>query len=167
MTVETILRDVLDREGWPTYTEHPADRGGATKGGITLRTLQSWRRRPVSLADLRELQKDEALAILRRRYVETNGIHKLEGHPIHAQLVDNAVLSGPTLAVKDLQRVLRVKRDGIVGPVTRGACEAADAESLDRRCAVVRALRLGRHVQAHPDQIVFLSGWLKRALSFV
>ena len=41
--IKDCLEKILEREGWPKYTDHPDDRGGPTKGGITLGTLRSWR----------------------------------------------------------------------------------------------------------------------------
>jgi lysozyme family protein len=166
--VEKILEAVLDREGWPIYTVHPNDRGGPTKGGITLRTLESWRHRRCTRAELQRLKKDEALEILRRQYVDANGIHKLTDVSLQAQVIDDAVLSGPVLAVKDLQRTLgTVSVDGIIGPQTLAAVAALNTDALGRRLAVTRTLRLTRHVQQHPDQLVFLTGWVTRTLSFV
>jgi len=166
--VDKILDAVLDREGWPTYAVHPNDRGGPTKGGITLRTLESWRHRRCTRAELQRLTKDEAVEILRRRYVETNGIDKLTDVSLQAQVIDDAVLSGPVLAVKDLQRTLdRIQVDGIIGPQTLAAVNALNVDALGRRLAVTRTLRLTRHVQQHPDQLVFLTGWVTRTLAFV
>jgi lysozyme family protein len=168
LTVDVVLNDVLIREGWPDYTVHPNDRGGPTKGGITLRTLESWRGRRCTRAELQRLKKEEALAILQRRYVDTNGIFKLQDETLKAQVIDNAVLSGPMLAVKDLQRSAGMKEvDGIIGPKTLAAVDSAGAEPVHLRLAVERSLRLCRHVVANPDQAVFLVGWLTRSLSFV
>ena len=166
--IAKILDAVLDREGWPTYTVHPNDRGGPTKGGITLRTLESWRQRRCTRAELQRLKKDEAVEILRRQYVDANGIHKLTDVSLQAQVIDDAVLSGPVLAVKDVQRPLApVSGDGIIGPQTLAAVSELNVDALGRRLAVTRTLRLTRHVQQHPDQLVFLTGWVTRTLSFV
>jgi lysozyme family protein len=82
-------------------------------------------------------------------------------------LVDNSVLSGPRLAVKDLQRVLGVPVDGIIGPQTCAAYGRLDTRVVGNRLAIGRALRLARHVKKHPDQLVFLVGWLSRCHSFI
>lgn len=164
--ITDILRDVLKREGWPTYTEHPQDRGGPTKGGITIRTLRQWRQRPCTRKELQKLDEREALQILERRYVEANGIHRLTG-TLQEQVIDNAVLSGPQLAVKDLQRAVGTTTDGIIGNITLGAIEQLGADKVERSLAVERALRLAAFVQKNPEQIVFLVGWLRRVLSFI
>ena len=168
-TVKQILEDVLEKEGWPTYTEHPNDRGGPTKGGITLRSLESFREKRCTRRELQALKQKDALALLERRYVNQNGIYLLVNTPIGPQLVDNAVLSGPVLAVKDFQRVFRARIavDGIIGKQTVAAYEKEDPRRVGHRLAVRRALRLCRHVQKNPDQVVFLSGWIRRCLSFI
>lgn len=165
--VTQIVKNVLQREGWPEYTDHLHDRGGPTKGGITLKTLESWRRSRCRVEELKDLTEDEAIAIYRRRYVEMNGINRIDDHALLEQTVDNAVLSGPYLAVKDLQKAVSVARDGIIGPVTALAIEACGADVAAVRLCKVRSLRLARHVAKNPDQIVFLVGWLNRSLSFL
>jgi len=166
----TILTDILDREGWPTYTEPSVeypDRGGPTKGGITLNALRQWRDSPsTSPQSLQNLGKDEALAILRRRYVQCNGIAQLEGLPVFEQVVDNSVLSGPYLSVCDLQTALGVTVDGIIGPQTRAAV-AAQGDTVGRQLVAARALRIVAFVQKHPKQLMFLKGWMRRVLAFL
>lgn len=193
VTTEEILERVLVAEGWPRYTEHPNDRGGPTKGGVTLRTLEAWRGRRCTRAELKRLKKDEALLIFKRQYAEQNGIQKFDGHIIQPQLVDNAILSGPQTAVRDLQHVVGVAADGIIGPITIAAVNDY-GEEIVPHLAVQRAKRLGEIVVNNrrafmrqlrtavesgdmtevaavladdQDQTDFLNGWLNRALSFV
>ena len=169
--IDCIIKGVLDREGWPVYTAHPADRGGPTKGGITLKTLSSWRQstktRPCKVEHLKGHGEDEAIRILRRRYVETNGIDRIPDPDLLEQVVDSSVLSGPYLAVKDLQRAVSAEADGIVGPQTLYAISDYGYKKTGSRLAVERSLRLTRHVAKNPDQLVFLVGWLNRSLGFI
>ena len=165
--IQNVLNEILVREGWPTYTEHPNDRGGPTKGGITLQTLESWRRRKCSRQELNRLKKEEALHILNKRYVECNGIHRLKNTPLKFQVIDNAVLSGPYLSVIDLLRTVGSSDDGIIGPQTLESIDKYGDESASRHLAVERSLRLARFVKSHPDQLIFLVGWLRRSLGFI
>jgi|TARA_R110000824_G_scaffold260399_1_gene449042 lysozyme family protein len=167
MTIDKVLNDVLDREGWPKYTDHPHDRGGPTKGGITIRTLDAWRHRRCTRKELQRLQKKEALSILRRRYVDVQGIQLLDNYLIQPQVVDNAVLSGPVLAVKDLQRAINVSDDGIIGPVTIKKIDEFGQERTNTLLVKERTIRLSRIVVNDDTQLVFLVGWLKRSLSFL
>ena len=163
-----VLLEILKREGWPQYTNHPQDRGGPTKGGITLSTLRSWRNRPrLDEKELKALKEEEALSILFHRYVECNGIQKLEESKLRNNVIDNAVLSGPFLAVKDLQKAVGVSDDGIIGPITLKAIQEIGLNHSNRLLAVQRSLRLAKFVQKNPNQLVFLVGWLNRCLEFV
>jgi lysozyme family protein len=167
-SIKSELTEILKREGWPTYTDHPDDRGGPTKGGITLITLRAWRgQTKLGEKSLKELKHSEAISILYKRYVECNGINKLPNNPLKYQVIDNAVLSGPYLAVKDLQKSVHVQEDGIIGPITLNAIDKEGYVAVNRLLAITRSLRLSRFVQNNPNQLVFLVGWLKRCLSFI
>ena len=166
--IRSELSEILKREGWPTYTDHPDDRGGPTKGGITLITLRSWRGQTLlGEKSLKELKHSEAISILYKRYVECNGIDKLPNNPLKYQVIDNAVLSGPYLSVIDLQRTVGSSDDGIIGPQTLESIDKYGDESASRHLAVERSLRLARFVKSHPDQLIFLVGWLRRSLGFI
>jgi lysozyme family protein len=166
--IKKELTKILKREGWPTYTDYPEDRGGPTKGGITLITLSSWRGHPkLSEKSLKELTHSEALSILYKRYVTCNGIDKLQNNTLKYQVIDNSVLSGPFIAVKDLQKSVQVEEDGIIGPITLGAIDRKGHIIVSRKLAVNRSLRLSRFVQKNPNQLIFLVGWLNRCLSFI
>ena len=105
-----ILEETLDKEGWPTYTDHPQDRGGPTKGGVTLRTLDSWRGRRCTRKELERLTKKEAIEILRRRYIDVQGIHKLSDLEIQAQVVDDATHSEESSKRLAVERTIRLTR---------------------------------------------------------
>jgi lysozyme family protein len=167
MTIDKVLNEILDREGWPKYTDHPHDRGGPTKGGITIKTLEAWRHRRCTRKELQRLPKEEAVSILRRRYVDVQGIQLLDNYLIQPQVVDNAVLSGPALAVKDLQRAINVSDDGIIGPVTIKKINEFGQEQTNTLLVKERTIRLSRIVVDDDTQLVFLVGWLKRSLSFL
>ncbi len=65
-TFDSYFPELLKHEGG--YVDHPQDPGGATKYGITLVTLQNWRKRPTSKGDVRQLTKEEAKAIYLANY---------------------------------------------------------------------------------------------------
>lgn len=62
MTIDQLIDDVIAREGG--YTNHPADRGGPTRWGIT----QAVARAHGFAGDMRVFPRDEAAAIYRRVY---------------------------------------------------------------------------------------------------
>ncbi len=163
--IGAMLDNIIRREGG--FTNDPVDSGGATKFGITIKTLRAWRRGRVSVDDVRHLTKAEARDIYRSQYVEKPRFDRIRDERLREQVVDYGVNSGPPTAAKDLQAAAGSGVDGIVGPKTLRAVNRADARSLGNKLAVARAKRLGRIVKRKPSQLRFLNGWLNRALSFV
>lgn len=149
------LRLILKLEG--SYVDNPADPGGATKYGITHRTLAAWRGAPVTKADVAALTIEEAGQIYRREYWD-----RAQGNSLPAgldlALFDFAVNSGPVRAVRSLQACLEVTPDGVVGPQTLGAMLALPPATVIRRLCAARVLFLGRLPHAH----MFLKGWRRR-----
>lgn len=171
-TIAHIIADVIRSEGG--YVDDPADRGGATKYGITIGTLGEWRGRPVTKADVKALTVEEAAEIYAARYVRGPGFDKLP-ESVQAVLVDFGVTSGPARAIKTLHAVLTVAGfgpltiDGRIGPKTiAAAARAAEqmAELLPDACCDERAAFYVELVRRDPSQRKFLDGWLRRAASF-
>lgn len=174
--IRRSLDEILKREGWPTFSNRAADRGGPTKGGITLATLSAWRKRPQTIADLIELGEVEARAIYRERYLAPWEF--VADEKLFAVLVDYAVTSGHDDPTKAVQQKVAVKVDGILGPITRAAVLAADAKAVRDyvigyrvRHMVNLALndpKLKKLIAGHNDlQLANLRGWLNRATEFL
>jgi lysozyme family protein len=129
------LAFVLRYEGG--YVNHPKDPGGPTMRGITQRTLARYRGREVSVAEVKALTVEEAGAIYRTNYWD-----EVKGDvlPIGVDLAvfDFAVNSGPGRAIRLLQAVLRVKQDGVLGPVTLAAVKKFSATFLIRALCDLR-----------------------------
>lgn len=179
MTTQAIrdrLDEILRLEGWPAYSNRPADRGGPTKGGITLATLRAWRGHQVIVAELKMLTEDEARAIYRDRYLKPWEF--VTDEKLFAVLVDYGVTSGHDDPTKALQEKVGVTVDGVLGPITRAAVLAADPKALRDyvigyrvRHMVNLALndpKLKALIAGHDDlQILNLRGWLNRATDFL
>ena len=165
MTVDEIIDEVIEREG--SFVDNPADRREATNFGITKRTLAQWRGRNVRRIDVERRTKAEAREIIKHRYVDVQGIHKLEDADLQAQVVDISVHSGPVAAVKMLQKGIRTKTDGIIGPKTLAKIAATGVEEAHQQLVIARVKLLGNICVKDPSQNVFLKGWLARALKFL
>lgn len=166
-SIEQILDDILRREGG--YVNHPADRGGPTKFGITAQTLGEWRRlgRAASAEEVRALTEEEARAIYRQRYLVEPGFEAITHPALLALLVDSAVHSGPKRAVQWLQTALGVTADGVIGPKTRAALAQADPGALYAKVLGQRLRHLGRLITQDPKQSAFAAGWMNRLAEFV
>lgn len=171
-SLEEMIDDVLRREGG--FVDHPADRGGPTKYGITQATLSAHLGRTATVAEVRRLTRDVARGIYRRDYFAAPRIDQLPER-VQPLLFDSAVNHGPSRAIRFLQRVCNdagfgtIVEDGAVGPATRAAAAAADRAMQDwLTAAVAEERRLFYHqiVEADPGQRVFLAGWLNRLAEF-
>lgn len=152
---EPALTAVLKQEGG--YSDHPADPGGATMMGITQGTLEEWRGRAVTKAEVRALSRTEADAIYRKRYWDVIAGDRLPAG-IDLVLFDFAVNSGPSRAIRMMQRHLGVATDGRMGPETLAALEKASSETL---IAAISAERLA-FLKALPSFATFGRGWSRR-----
>ena len=165
--MQTYIDRLFDREG--EFSLDRADRGGATRWGITRSTLAFWRGRDVTVEDVQQLSKEEAAQIYTRLYFENHRIGLLPD-VIEEQVFDFGVNSGPGVAIMALQECLGVKADGIIGPKTVAACitacQADGGRSLNIKLAGWRILMLARICRRDPSQIKWLGGWLRRSLEF-
>lgn len=96
------------------YVDHPRDPGGATNMGITFKTLQDWRKKPVTKDDVRALTKEEAAQIYFKNYwLPIKGDDLPRG--INLCVFNQAVMSGTRRAARMLQRLVGAETDGIIG----------------------------------------------------
>ena len=160
---EKALEHVLEVEGG--YVDHPKDPGGATNMGITRKTLSEWRGATVSKEDVRGLTREEAAKIYRARYWDA--VRGDELPPAVAFLMmDVAVNSGPTRAVKTVQKALSalgqgLRIDGKIGPKTLAAINAAPIDRLIDEFVV----RRGIFYATRELFGVFGLGWARRLVS--
>ena len=156
----TLIDDIIKREGGSIETNNPKDKGGRTKYGISERSNpQAWADGTITL--------DEARAIYTAKYLKGPGFDRITDQKLQAQLVDFGVTSGPAIAITKLQAVLKVEQDGVLGPKTLAAIEAADPAILSNKLALERVKMIGRIVAKNPSQATFLNGWLNRAIEFI
>lgn len=154
---------LLEEEGG--WSNHPADRGGATMYGITQGTYNAWRKKKKRPAQsVRNISKEEARELYNEEYWLAASCDKLPW-PISYLTFDAAVNSGVTRSVKWLQQGLHCSPDGRIGPKTLDAAknvvQAGDTKSL-LSIVDARVEFLARLVQNKPSQAVFLLGWWRR-----
>lgn len=150
-----VMPWVFEEEGG--YVDHPKDPGGATNLGITFRTLQAWRGKPITKQDVKNLTKSEAQNIYKSEYWNTIRGDKLPAGIDYGTL-DYGINSGPSRAVKELQKIVGVSPDGIVGAQTLAAIQKFSITKLidlycDARIKFLRGL---------PTFKTFGKGWLAR-----
>ena len=164
MNLAGIIDDIIVREG--DYVDHPSDKGGPTRGGITQATLAEWRGKAVTAEDVQVLTQEEARAIYQDHYIVRPGFAGLPD-PLRALVVDSGVNHGTGRAARWLQTALRVTSDGIVGGSTIAAMGVADPKEVYRKVLASRIRSYGRIITDNPRQAIFAAGWAARAASFV
>jgi len=162
MNTTAVLDGILEREG-PGTPPYQAlnDRGGRTAWGISERAHpEAWRPGPPTKAQAREILVSYYVAPFQplRGYLQDE---------LFEAVVDDAVMSGASAAMKRLQWVLGMDMDGVAGPKTIEAVKVQNGPRLQRRYVVERAIRIARLVQHDPTQVTNLVGWITRVLSFL
>lgn len=167
-------------------SDHPADRGGLTAYGASIRFVkgiantQSGRdflhqigvRLPVTPESMRQITPDQAASMFKYKFWSPFwsplGLDAIPLRPAIC-LYDMAVNSGPSASARTAQRGynrcvlhgVKLAEDGILGPLTRKALsqdtDAVINAMLDMRVAFVEAI-----VRNDESQRVFLQGWLNR-----
>lgn len=138
MTLDQIIDEVLVREGWPKYTNLPGDKGGPTRGGITLKTLSAWRNRPCTADDVQNLQAPEIREIYTYEYATKWKFDMIPDAWVKDFIIDTGILQGQPTAAKMLQSVLGVPEDMKLGPTTFAALNMALEDHRRLKKALIR-----------------------------
>jgi len=160
MSFEKAIRLVLEHEGG--FVNHKDDRGGATNFGITEETLGRWRRSPVNEEDVKDLTTVEAKEIYKAYYWDPIQLDSFKDEILAAIVFDQAVNRGVYRAATDLQKLVGVKADGKVGPVSLAAVNAVNPKVLALDYIKAAQLHYAKIVKNNPSQRVFIVGWIKR-----
>ena len=160
-----IIGAIIAREGG--FVDRPEDRGGPTKYGVTLTTLQRWRQRPCSMSDIQTLTEPEARQILTELFLIQPGFHQIADQSLRAFATDWGVNSGPSIAIKSLQDSVRVTVDGNLGAQSIKAVNATDPRTLFLKLFSARLKFIGHLISHQPTQAVFAEGWLTRLADFL
>jgi lysozyme family protein len=172
--IEALLDELIEREGG--YVNHPADRGGPTRFGIT----EAVARAHGYGGAMAELPRDEAAAIYRRLYWLRPKFDEVakRSPSLAAELFDTGANMGPAVAATFLQRALTALNrngkdypdlvpDGRIGERTLAALDAflkvrgggGEAVIL-RALEVLQGERYLRLAERRPANEAFLYGWL-------
>jgi len=174
MDVDALIDELMEREGG--YVNHPADKGGPTRFGIT----ETVARAHGYAGAMESLPRGEAAAIYRRLYwlrPKLDAVARRSGK-LAAELFDTGANMGPAVAATFLQRALTALNrsaqdypdlvpDGRVGPATLAALDAflasrgAKGETvLLRAIEALQGERYLRLAERRPANEAFLYGWL-------
>ena len=170
--IPEIKPDKFDRAIW--FTSHPnieggytVDNGGPTNFGITQSTLDAFsKKRGMPRLAVDQITQDDAKAIARQQYFDEPKLDLLPER-VAVAAFDYGFNSGPYQAIKDLQRVVNVKPDGMIGPDTQRAVEKYIQEngedSLLHNYTERRANLMQQLIQQNPSKYgPNANGWSNR-----
>lgn len=160
MSYLAALEIVLGTEGG--FSDHPADRGRSTMMGVTQSTYNRWRdKQRQAHRPVKEIEHEELVSLYHTEYWLPVCGDDLP-RAVAVAVFDCSVNSGPTQAIKLLQRALRVKQDGIFGPMTQNAARNAAPQKLLFDFGNERSDFISDIITADQSQLVFLKGWIRR-----
>jgi lysozyme family protein len=149
------LEKVLEHEGG--YVDHPEDPGGRTNMGITQAVYEKYLKRPVAEQEMKDMSINDVRIIYRTLYWDS-----VKGDDLPAgvdfSVFDWAVNSGVSRASKALQKIIGVKDDGIIGPITVKETYKCDPEKVILNLSEARKDFYQRLVAFD----TFGKGWLRR-----
>ena len=131
--------------------------------GISAPLMEGILRMPPSALDMQRITIEEAKAIYMVHFWLPIRGKEIENQGISTMFLDGVVNHGLGLGVRLMQRALGIRADGIVGPVTIGAINAADARQLVQAYAEQRS----KIYANHPNASSFLAGWMNRINKFL
>lgn len=174
MDIDDLIDGVIAREGG--YVDHPADRGGPTRWGVTeaVARAQGWG------GPMQGLPRAEAAAIYRRLYWLRPRYDAVaaQAPALAAELFDTGVNMGPPVATGFLQRALNglnrngadypdIVVDGRIGAATLAALTAflrvRGAGGVAVLLKAIEAQQGERYLalaERRPANEAFLYGWL-------
>jgi len=142
---------ILINEGG--YVNNPSDLGGETKFGISKRSFPN--------EDIKNMTIGRAIELYYYNYwipMDLAGINNAE---LVLQILDFGINTGIRTAIRLIQKIAGVEKDGIMGPVTRRAINNFSGD-------ILLLYKYGRRehyrslVKNNPQLNIFLKGWLKR-----
>jgi peptidoglycan L-alanyl-D-glutamate endopeptidase CwlK len=161
---------IIDNFEGKIFTEDPVDTGGATKFGITRRTLQYYRRLVtgdpsliVTRDDVRNLTREEAILCGVDVFVTEPGIARLRDWRVRFTTIDYAFHSGWVPAIRSLQLSIGATPvDGVIGPLTLIAANKADPWATAVRVVSRRERLMQELIANKPSQSKYALGWWRR-----
>jgi lysozyme family protein len=153
---EAILK-TLANEGGAKYTEDPADRGGATKYGISQRAYPQ--------LDIRNLTEAQARDIYKRDYWDRVRGDDIVSQAIAENIFDTCVNMGVRTGSRLAQLALGLKpADGVIGSQTLAKINATDETLFLAAYTIAKVARYAHLCNRDRNQQRYLLGWINRAL---
>lgn len=162
--VEELVPHILKFEGG--WSNDPDDLGQETNMGVTLKTYKLYCRRKgypePTVERLKNLSKEEFTDILKTMYWDACKADMIQSQSVANAIVDWAWHSGTCTAVKEVQKVLGVSADGVIGNITLSAINSYSPLPLFGLIKQTRIAYIERICNARPANNKFKKGWYNR-----
>ena len=136
---------ILSWEGG--FVNDPADAGGATNKGVTIGTFRQVFGKDKTVADLKAMTNSQWHTIFKKFYWDRWRADEIMNQSIANTCVDWVWASG-SYGITNIQKLLGVTADGVVGPKTIAALNSKDAKKLFRDIYAARLSYYNRIIQA-------------------
>lgn len=157
------INKVLVHEGG--FVNDPDDKGGATNYGITQKVYEEFVGRKVSVDEIKNMPKGNAIAIYKKNYWDKIGGDKIKSYAVAYALFDQAVNRGVPKVVKQAQGILGISQDGIAGSGFVSAINKVPEKSFLDQFIKASENSYRSIASLNPTQEKFLKGWLNRLTS--
>jgi len=144
------------------YVNHPMDKGGPTNYGITLKSWEEYKGRKMKPEDIQAITFEDAQQFYRDEYWDKLRLDFVDYDPLAYALFDQAVNRGLGIVAREIQEIVGVKKDGIIGAKSLTAINSKDGKKLLFHFVINAQEYYVRIVQRSPTQAVFLLGWIRR-----
>lgn len=155
------------------YSNNPKDSGGETYRGISRNNWPSWTGWSIVdqikqdspmlpldiLLDRNLTLQGEVVDFYRKNFWQYDGLNDQD---VAWKVFDLSVNVGKVHAIKILQQAVGTNQDGVYGPDTEKLSNSHPKGSL---AGMIRTSAEKYHeaiVQSHPEDVIFLGGWIKR-----
>ena len=160
ISFDDALKFVLKQEGG--YSNHPADKGGATNKGIIQSEYNRYRRdKNLSVRSVKDIEDKEVNEIYETQYWDKIRAQYIKA-PLGLVLFDTAVNFGVAGCIRRLQKALNVPVTGAWTQSISDVIHTCDAGKVALDICKMR-MEWRNYISQHdPSQKVFLKGWLNR-----
>jgi lysozyme family protein len=129
---------------------------------VTLATFRQYYGKSCTVEQLKNISDDQWLYIFKKGYWYPFKGDYIDSQSVANMCVDWAWHSGTSTAIKQVQKVLGVTADGIVGNITLGKINSADSRTLFDKIKAARLKYIASIVAAKPSKKKYLKGWQNR-----
>lgn len=167
------IKHIIANEGG--FSDHPADPGGTTKYGISLRFLKSEgidinKDYSINQKDIQDLTLNDAQMLYQTYFWKPNKYELINDQGIATKVFDLAVNMGARNANKILQRAINstdVKKkltiDGVIGGMSIDAANKANGKFLQDVMRIEAVNYYNQLIVKNSSLAVFRNGWMNRA----